>query len=139
MLIPASTARRLATGVLGAGACAGAMLFGALPTAFAQPAQPAPPAQPDPPNCTAADFSGVAAGVSAASSAYLHTHPEVNAFFTDLHGLPRDQVHDRVVEYMNANPQVHDEILAIRRPLIDLKHRCGFTPEGLDTPSDYDS
>lgn len=130
MKFPASTARRLAVSALGAGACAGAALFGALPAASAQPV---------PPNCTAADFSGVAAGVSAASSAYLHTHPEVNAFFTDLHGLPRDEVHDKVVEYMNTHHQVRDELTAIRQPLTDLKHRCGFTPEGLDTPSDYDS
>ncbi|UXA18326.1 heme-binding protein [Mycobacterium sp. SMC-4] len=130
MLFPASTARRLAVGALSAGACAGAMLFGALPTAVAQP---------DPPNCTAADFSGVAAGVSASSSAYLFTHPEVNAFFTDLHGLPRNEIHEKVVDYMNANPQVRDELTAIRAPLHDLKHRCGFTPETLDTPDDYTS
>ena len=40
--------------------------FGASPAALA-----------DPPNCTAADLAGVAAGVSAATSAYLFTHPEV--------------------------------------------------------------
>ena len=109
------------------------MLFGALPTALAQPAQP------DPPNCTAADFSAVAGGVSAASSSYLFSHPDVNAFFTGLHGLPREEVHTKVTDYMNANPQVKYDLTEIRKPLIDLKDRCGFTPEELDTPSDHTS
>ena len=42
------------------------------------------------PNCTAADLASVASGVSAATSAYLFTHPDVNDFFTGLEGEPRD-------------------------------------------------
>ncbi len=56
--------------VIGAGVIAAAMLCGAAATAAA-----------DPPNCTAADLAGVMSGVSAGTSAYLFTHPEVNAFF----------------------------------------------------------
>lgn len=63
--------------VLGAGMIAGAMVFGSVATAAA-----------DPPNCTAADLAGVMAGVSAGTSSYLFTHPEVNAFFTSLKGKP---------------------------------------------------
>ena len=66
--------------VLRYGSVAGAML-----AAF-----PAAPAWADPPNCTAADLAGVAAGVSAATSAYLFTHPDVNDFVTGLKGQPRD-------------------------------------------------
>ena len=50
----------------------------------------------NPPNCTAADLAGVASGVSASTSAYLFTHPDVNWFFTSLEGLPRDEVRDEV-------------------------------------------
>lgn len=125
MLFSAPTVRRALASALGAGAL-GATLFGVLPTASAQPAPP-------PPNCTAADFSGVASGVSAASSAYLFTHPDVNDFFTSLHGLPREDIEPLVSDYMNAHPQERDELMAIRQPLIDIRDRCGFAftaPDG---------
>jgi hemophore-related protein len=118
---PGNMARRVVAGALGAGSVAGAVAFGLLgasPIASAQP-------QPVPPGCTAADFSGVASGVSASSSAYLFTHPEVNAFFTDLHGDPPDQIKGDVTAYLDANPQVKAELTGIRQPLIDLKNRCG--------------
>ena len=82
MLLSARTARRAVAGAVGTGAIAGAMLFGATPMAAAD----------DPPNCTAADLAQVAAGVSAATSTYLFTHPDVNWFFTSLEGMPRDQM-----------------------------------------------
>ena len=130
MFFSAPTVRRAAAGVLGAGALAGAALFSVLassPMASAQPAQL-------PPNCTAADFSGVASGVSASSSAYLFSHPDVNAFFTSLEGLPREQLRPKVIDYMNANPQVKGELGAIRQPLVDIKLRCGFTPQDSNGP-----
>ena len=74
------TARRAVIGAIGAGAVAGAMLLAAAPSALAD----------RPPNCTAADLASVASGVSAATSAYLFTHPDVNDFFTGLEGAPRD-------------------------------------------------
>jgi heme-binding protein len=116
MLLSARTARRAVAGALGSGAVASAMLFGALPSASAQPA---------PPNCTAADLAGVASGVSAATSAYLFTHPDVNYFFTSLEGRPRDEVQGDVQNYLNANPQVKADLTGIRQPLVDLKNRCG--------------
>lgn len=99
---------------LSAVAVAGAMLAAA-PVVSAE----------EPPNCTAADMAGVAAGVSAATSAYLFTHPEVNAFVTGLKGQPRDQIRPQVQDYLNANPQTKAEIQAIRQPLADLRARCG--------------
>jgi hemophore-related protein len=86
----------------------------------------APAALADPPNCTAADMAGVAAGVSAATSAYLFTHPDVNEFVTNLKGQPRDQVLGQVQEYLDARPQTKAEIRAIRQPLADLRSRCGI-------------
>ena len=80
------TARRAVIGAIGAGAVAGAMVLAAAPSALADP----------PPNCTAADLAGVSSGVSAATSAYLFTHPDVNAFFTGLEGAPRDTVRAQV-------------------------------------------
>ena len=88
----------------------------------------ASPAFAGPPNCTAADLAGVSSAVSAATSAYLFTHPDVNAFFTGLEGTPRDQLRGAVSDYLNANPQVKAEIQAIRQPLIDLRMRCGADP-----------
>ena len=78
-----------------------------------------------PPNCTAADLAGVASGVSAATSAYLFTHPDVNAFFTSLKGRTTRDTRADVANYLNANPQVKAELTGIRQPLIDLKQRCG--------------
>jgi heme-binding protein len=119
MLLSARTARRAVAGALGSGAVAGAMLFGALPMASAQP---------EPPNCTAADLAGVASGVSAATSAYLFTHPDVNFFFTSLEGQHRDEIRDDVQQYLDANPVVKADLTGIRQPLVDLKNRCGTAP-----------
>jgi heme-binding protein len=122
MLLSARTARRVVAGAVGTGALAGAMLFGVLPSAMADD-----PAN-NPPNCTAADMAGVASGVSASTSAYLFTHPDVNGFFTSLEGLPRDQVRSKVQAYLNQNPSTKDDLTGIRQPLVDLKNRCGSAP-----------
>jgi len=106
--------RRVIAGTIGAGAVAGTLLVGLAPSALAAP-----------PNCTAGDLAGVAAGVSAATSAYLFTHPDVNAFFTSLEGSPRDTLRTQVQQYLDANPQVKAELAGIRQPLADLKTRCG--------------
>ena len=124
MLLSARTARRAVAGAVGTGAIAGAMFFGAMPLASAQPAPPPPP---PPPNCTAADLAGVASGVSAATSAYLFSHPDVNWFFTSLEGVPRDQVRGDVQQYLDQHPQTKADLTGIRQPLVDLKNRCGDT------------
>lgn len=85
----------------------------------------APQAVASPPNCTAADLAGVSAGVSAATSAYLFTHPDVNAFFTGLEGTPRDELRAGIATYLDANPQVRSDLQGIRQPLVDLRDRCG--------------
>jgi len=108
------SAHRIIAGTIGAGAVAGGLLVGLAPSAVAAP-----------PNCTAADLAGTAAGVSAATSAYLFTHPEVNAFFTGLDGTPRDTLRDQIQQYLDANPQVKAELSGIRQPLTDLRTRCG--------------
>ena len=105
-------ARRVMTVALGAGALAG--LIGTAPSAIAAP-----------PNCTAADLAGVSSGVSAATSAYLFTHPDVNAFFTGLEGSPRDELRGQIQQYLDANPQVKADMTGIRQPLVDFRARCG--------------
>jgi heme-binding protein len=119
MLLSGHSARRRAVaGAIGAGIGAGVvasvMLFGAIPSALADP----------PPNCTAADLAGVASGVAAATSAYLFTHPDVNDFFTGLRGRPKNQIRDQVRTYLDANPQTKADLQGIRQPLVDLKNRC---------------
>ena len=99
------------------GAALGAAAAGAILTA--------PSALAAPPNCTAADLAGVSAGVSAATSAYLFTHPWVNDFFTGLEGSPRDELRTQIQQYLDGNPQVKAELAAIRQPLVDLRNRCG--------------
>jgi hemophore-related protein len=111
--------RRVMATLAVCGAIAFAML-GQIPSAAADPDAPPPP-----PNCTAADMEGVRMGVQAATSAYLFTHPDVNAFFTSLAGVPRAQVLERVKAYMAANPQTATDITGIRQPLVDIKSRCG--------------
>jgi hemophore-related protein len=122
MLVSMRAGRRAVAGALGAGAFAGAMLFGAIPSAMADD-----PAL-NPPNCTAADLAGVSSGVSASTSAYLFTHPDVNWFFTSLEGLPRDEVRTEVKTYMDNNPGIKADLTGIRQPLVDLKNRCGSAP-----------
>ena len=119
MLPSARPARRAVRGAIGTGALAGAMFFGAAATAAAQPPPPVPPP------CTAAELARVMSGVSFDVSNYLSTHPDVNAYFTSLKGQPRDQIRDQVQSYLDANPQVGDELQAIRQPRIDFQNRCG--------------
>jgi hemophore-related protein len=110
------TLRRLAgAGALALGAAA--LIGGAM--ANAEP--------PRPPNCAAADLAGIASGVAAATSAYLFTHPDVNEFFTGLHGLPHDEVPDATRAYFDAHPQQHAELSGIRQPLVDFRNRCRYS------------
>jgi hemophore-related protein len=120
MLPSARPARRAITGAIGTGAIASAMLFGAA-TATAQPL----PEPPVPPPCTAAEMARVMSGVTFDTSNYLTLHPNVNDFFTSLKGQPRDQIRDQVQTYLDANPQIRDELQTIRQPSVDFRQRCG--------------
>ncbi|MCV7412789.1 hypothetical protein AWC05_12955 [Mycobacterium florentinum] len=111
---------RAVGGAIAAGAISGAMLFAAVGSAQADPEPPPPP------NCTAADLAQVSSGVAAATSVYLFSHPDVNAYFTSLKGQPRSEIGDQIKQYMDANPQAHADLEAIRQPLTDFKARCGM-------------
>lgn len=115
MLWKTTSARRAVALTLGALA----VLVAPATTAVAEPLPPPPP------NCTAADLTGVLAGVSAATSAYLFTHPPVNDFFTSLRGTTQEERRAALEEYMTANPQVRDELRGIRQPARDFRNRCG--------------
>ncbi|AFM16052.1 hypothetical protein Mycch_1244 [Mycolicibacterium chubuense NBB4] len=116
--------RRVLAAALGAGAV---LLAGGF--AQAQPPEPTPPppppSAPSPPNCTAADLAGVMSGVTAATSAYLFTHPAVNDFFTSLKGKTADEKRAALQEYLDTNPQVQAELQGIRQPAKDFRARCG--------------
>ena len=77
-----------------------------------------------PPNCSPADWAGIRAGVAAATSTYLFTHPDVNNFFTGLKGKTREEMRTEITAYADANPQVRDEINAVRQPASDFRDRC---------------
>lgn len=85
-------------------------------------------AQPDPPNCTAADLAGIMSGITAATSAYLFTHPPVNDFMTTLGDLPADQKKAALTAFLEANPQAKADLAGIRQPAVDFRNRCGGGP-----------
>jgi len=111
MLNSVRIARRALAGAIG---IAGAVFVGTAGTAAADP----------PPNCTAADLAGVTAGVSAATSVYLFTHPDVNAFLTGLKDQPKDQIRAQFADYVAANPQLQADLQGIRQPMVDFRNRC---------------
>lgn len=117
-----TSARRFTTAACSC-ALTGAVLFGISPLAHADPDPGA-----NPPNCTAADLEGVRSGVSAATSTYLFTHPDVNDFYSSLKGLSRAQASAKVKAYMSAHPDVQADMTGIRQPLLDIKARCGAPP-----------
>lgn len=91
-----------------------AAMVGAAPSALADP----------PPGCSAGDLEQITSEVSAATSVYLFSHPDVNAYFTSLRGQSKDQVRQQMKTYLAANPQTQAELGAIRQPLRDMKNRC---------------
>lgn len=101
-------------------AMAGALMVSTAPPAWADDSAP---------NCTAADLAAVLTGVSAATTAYLFTHPDVNAEFTGLKGATREQTRERLQGYLDANPQVAADLQAIRQPSEDFRARCGADTE----------
>ncbi|PXW97883.1 heme-binding protein [Mycolicibacterium moriokaense] len=106
--------------LIGAGVIAGATLIGTAATAAA-----------DPPNCTAADLANVMSGVNAGMASYLFTHPDVNNFFTGLKGKSGEEMRTAITAYADANPQVRDEITAVRQPASDFRDRCNAPlPDG---------
>jgi hemophore-related protein len=124
MLVSRCTVRRGLVAMIGSGAMAGAMLLGVASSAFAEPT-PAPPGPvAPPPGCTAADLATASGTVGTAMGDYMFSHPDVNAFFTSLRGLPNEEIRGDVRTYMDANPQVESDINGIRQPLTDLRSRC---------------
>ncbi len=118
MVLSACSARRALATAIGAGVIAGATLVAAVPLAFADP--PPPPV----PGCSAGDFEQITAGVAAATSVYMFTHPDVNAFFSSLKGEPREQSRDQAKAYLDNNPQTKSDLEGIRQPMRDMKARC---------------
>jgi hemophore-related protein len=106
------------------------MFVGSAAAASAEPPMPPPPA---PPNCSPADWAGVRAGVAAATSTYLFTHPPVNDFFATLAGQSRDEMRPQVQAYLDANPQVRADLEGIKQPAVAFLDRCGYA-NPLDNP-----
>ena len=132
MMLPSQRpGRRAVVGAVGAVALAGAMFVGSAAAASAEPPMPPPPA---PPNCSPADWAGVRAGVAAALSDYLFSHPPVNEFFATLKGQSRDQMQPQVQAYLDANPQVRTDLQGIKQPADDFLDRCDQEPNPSNTP-----
>jgi hemophore-related protein len=103
--------------VIGAAMIAGAMLAGTAATATAD----------DPPDCTAGNLAAVMSGVSANTSIYLLSHPDVNAFFTGLKGKSSDEIRTEVAAYLDANPGVKEDLRVARQGAADFRARCDVT------------
>ena len=116
----------------GVGAVAAVTLAGAMFLGTAAPSSAQPP--PAPPNCSPADWAGVRAGVAAAASTYLFTHPPVNDFFATLKGQSREEMQPQVQAYQDANPQVRAELQGIKQPAVDFLNRCNQQPNPSNTP-----
>ncbi len=48
----------------------------------------------------------------------------MNAFFTSLKGKSREEMRTAVANYLQANPEVRDQIKAVRQPAADFRARC---------------
>jgi hemophore-related protein len=105
-------ARRAAAAILGASA----LLASGAATAAADTA----------PGCGAGDITAVEGQVATAMTAYFFTHPDVDAFFSSVQGLPKAEAKAKTKAYLAANPQTQDEINAIRGPVFDLRARCNI-------------
>lgn len=91
----------------------------------------APAAWADPaPNCTGADYAGISAGVSAAMSTYMFTHPDLNDFITGLEAAGGEHSALQIADYEASHPRERGEIAAIRQPLADFDERCGYGTRG---------
>lgn len=115
MISTLCSARRALATTIGASVIAGAAFVATAPLAVAGP--PPPPA----PGCSAGDFEQVTAQVATATSAYMFSHPDVNAFFSSLKGQPKDEVRSQTQAYLAANPQTKADLAGIRQPLRDMK------------------
>ena len=115
MKMSATTVRRgmygLAGGLIG-GVVSAAL---AIPTANAEPDQ-----------CTASGVASTVSSVSASTSAYLTSHPEINQALTDIARQPTDQAQEAYQTYFANNPQVEEELKAIHQPVTDLTAQCGL-------------
>ncbi len=98
MLLSARNARRVVAGVAGTGAVAGAMLFGAIPSALADD-----PAN-NPPTAARPIWPAWLRVSRHRPPAYLFTHPDVNNFFTSLEGLPREEVRNQGARLPGSEP-----------------------------------
>ena len=91
----------------------------------------APTARADPAlNCTGAQPAGISSGVSAAMSAYMFTHPDVNDFITGLEAAGGDDSALQIAAYEASHPRERTEIANIRQPLADFDERCGYGTRG---------
>lgn len=121
MLLSARNARRVVAGVAGAGAVAGAMLFGAIPSALADD----PANNPQLQRCRSGRRGFGCVGINLG----VPVHPSRREqLLHQPEGLPREEVKTKVHDYLEANPQTKAELTGIRQPLVDLKNRCGEAP-----------
>ncbi|WP_078281572.1 hemophore-related protein [Mycobacteroides franklinii] len=101
------------SGVVGAGAVAGAL-------AFAGAADAAPG------KCTAAEFARTHSTVSSQVASYLDKNPTINDGITNAaKGAPEGQRHEAIKTYLDGQPAAKAELDKIRQPLTSLKNSCG--------------
>lgn len=110
-------ARRIAVGVLAAGAASVAL---SIPAA----ADPAPAA-----DCNAAGLASTISSVSANLSTYFAAHPDANQALIDATKQSAFGAIGAFNTYFNDHPDEANDIRAIKAPLVDFQNKCGMQVE----------
>ncbi|MBA0048481.1 hemophore-related protein [Mycobacterium sp. NPDC050853] len=101
------------SGVVGAGAVAGALAFAGAATA-------------KPGDCTAAEFARTHSTVSSQVASYLDKNPTINDGITKAaKGAPEGERREAIKTYLDGQPAAKAELDKIRQPLTGLKSSCG--------------
>ena len=85
-----------------------------------------PTANAAPDACTASGIANTVSSVSASTSSYLASNPEVNQELTDIAKQPQEQAQEAYRAYFEDNPQVETDLKAIHQPVVDLSTQCGL-------------
>lgn len=90
-------------------------------------AQPAPGVEPDT-TCSVSAIANASSTVSASTSTYLASYPEVNEALTEIAIAPQDSPEaatEAFRAYFAQHPQIETELRAINQPVVDLSNNCG--------------
>lgn len=121
MKMSATTVRRGLYGMFAGGLLAFGSAAILAPTANAQPA-PGPGSDE---SCSVSAISTASSAVSASTSTYLASNPEVNDALTDIATQSPYEVTQSYSAYFAAHPEVESQLRTINEPVANLQSQCG--------------